>query len=57
MEVEIRFFFDYFEIISSVMRQKGKSQNGGYKKTKYAKFSKNEHFLPNDTHIRVCIKG
>ena len=57
MEVEIRFFFDYFEIISSVMRQKGKSQNGGYKKTKYAKFSKNEHFLPNDTHTRVCIKG
>ena len=31
------------------VRQKGKSQNGCYKETKHAKFSKNEHFLPPDT--------
>ena len=30
---------------SSIMRQKGESQNGGYKKTKPAKFSEKETFL------------
>ena len=39
---------------SSLIRQKGKSQNGCFKKTKYAEFSKkNEHFLPPDTHTYV----
>ena len=28
----------------------GESQNGCFKKTKHAKFSKNEDFLPPDTH-------
>ena len=28
----------------------GESQNGCYKKTKHAKFSKKKHFLPPDTH-------
>ena len=35
----------------SVMRQKGESQNGCFKKVKHAKLSKNEHFLPPDTHM------
>ena len=44
---------------SSVIRQKGESQNGCFKKTKHAKFSeKNEHFLPPnipDEHLlRTC---
>ena len=30
---------------SSVIRQKGESQNGGRKKTKYAKFSEKQTFL------------
>ena len=34
----------------SVIRQKGESQNGCFKKTKHAKFSENEHFLPSDRH-------
>ena len=34
---------------SWVIRQKGKSQNEGNKKTKHAK---NEHFLPTDARIR-----
>ena len=36
--------------------QKGESQNGRFKKTKRAaKVSKNENFLPPDTHTYVCI--
>ena len=35
---------------SSVIRQKGESQNGCFKKRKQAKFSEIEHFLPPDTH-------
>ena len=31
-----------------VMRQKGKSENGGYKKTKHAKFSEKLTFLAPD---------
>ena len=43
---------------SSVIRQKGESQNGCFKKTKQAKFSKKpEHFLPPDTHTYVCVSG
>ena len=43
-----------FNLITSVIRQKGVSQNGGNKKRKHAKFSpKNEHFLAPDTH--TCV--
>ena len=35
---------------SSVIRQKGESQNGGNKKTKHPNFPENELFLPPDTH-------
>ena len=38
-------------------RQKGESQSRCFKKTKHAKFSKNEHFLPPDTHTYVCVSG
>ena len=37
---------------SLVIRQKGKSQNGCFKKTKHSSFPKKEHFLPLDTHVR-----
>ena len=40
---------------SSVIRQKGKSQKGRYKKTKYTKFSQNEHFLPPDKHTCMNV--
>ena len=45
--------------ISSVIRQKGESQNWRFKKTKHAKFFENEHFLTPDTHtyVRVRISG
>ena len=38
-----------------VIRQKGESQNGYFKKTKHAKFSESEHFSPPDmlTYVRV----
>ena len=36
---------DALENISSVIRQKGKSQSGYYKETKYAKFSEKRTFL------------
>ena len=43
---------------SSLIKQKGESQNGGNKKTKYAKFSKkNERLLPPDMHTSVCVSG
>ena len=35
-------------INSLIIRQKDESQKRCYKKTKHAKFSKNEHFLPPD---------
>ena len=38
-------------------RQKDESQNACFKKTKHAKFSKNKHFLPSDTHTYVCESG
>ena len=48
------------QLNSSVIWQKGKSQNGGNKNTKHVKFSnfpKNERFLPPDTHTYVCVSG
>ena len=42
-------------ITSSVIRRKGKSQNGRLKKTKHAKFSEKQTFLPPDTHAYVCL--
>ena len=38
-------FFDNAKHISSVMKQKSNSQNGGNKKTKQAKFSKKTSLL------------
>ena len=47
-----------FIIISSVITQKGESQNGCFKKRKHAKFSKKRtFFLTSDTHTYVCISG
>ena len=40
-----------------VIRQKHKSQNGCYKKTKQAKFSEKWTFLTPDPHTCVCISG
>ena len=41
---------------SLVIRQKGESQNGCFKKKSVPNFSKNEYFLPPDTHAYVCIQ-
>ena len=44
--------------ISSVIRQKGESQNDCFKKKQTTpNFPKNEHFLPLDTHTYVCVSG
>ena len=43
---------------SSVIRQKGESQNEGFKKTKHAKFSAKQAFLTSwHPHVRVRIRG
>ena len=42
---------------SSVIRQKGESQNGVSRKQSTSNFPKNEHFLPPDTHTYVCVSG
>ena len=39
---------------SSVIRQKGESQNGCFKKKSTSNFPKNEHFLPLDWHMYVA---
>ena len=40
-----------------VIRQKGESQNGYFKKTKHAKFSESEHFSPPDMLTYVSVSG
>ena len=45
-------------IDSSVIRQKGESQNGGLKKTKYIKYSEKRTYLTTwYAHVRVGIMG
>ena len=46
-------FFDSSYNLLSVIRQKGESQNGCFKKTKLVKFSEKEHLLTPDTHTYV----
>ena len=41
---------------SSVIRQKGESQNGYFKKTKHA-FSEKQNFVLPDTHKCKCVSG
>ena len=48
----LRLFWTDSTLNSLVIRQKDESQNGCFKETKHAKFSKNEHFLP-----LVCVSG
>ena len=43
--------------ISSVRRQKGKTQNGGYKKTKHVKFSEKQTLFTPCMHSFVGISG
>ena len=42
---------------SSVIRRKGESQNGCFKKTKHTKFFEKRTFLPSDTPPYVCVSG
>ena len=42
--------------ISSIIRPKGESQNGCYRKTKHAEFSEKRTFLTPDTHTCVFQK-
>ena len=44
-------------LISSVIRQKGKSRNGCFKKTKHVKFSEKRSIVPPDTHSYVYVSG
>ena len=47
-------FFAALEVVVALqlVEQKGESQNRCFKKTKQAKFPKNEYFLPPDTHTQ-----
>ena len=42
---------------SLVISQKGKSQNGCFKKTKHAKFPEKRTFFTPDTHTYMCASG
>ena len=46
----IKFSVCYISSTSSVIRQKGESQNGGNKKTKHPKFSRKANNSYPDTH-------
>ena len=46
--------FQFQTAKSSVIRQRGASQNGCFKKQSAPNFPKNEH-LPPDTHTDVCV--
>ena len=58
--IEMRIFdlnpFYVSVLISSVIRQKGKSRNGCFKKTKHVKFSEKRTFL-TPWYVRVRIRG
>ena len=48
--------YSFMMAISSVIRQKGESQNGG-NTTKHTKFSEKQTFLTPDTHTYVGVSG
>ena len=58
IETTTNFFLHCSHYNSSVIRQKGESQNGGNKKTKHAKFSDKKTFLtPWYAHVRLPLFG
>ena len=54
---------DYYKLLhqkmhsSTVIGQKGESQNGGNKKTNMLNFPKNDNLLPPDAHTYVSVSG
>ena len=48
------YVIDLLFSVSSVIRQKGESQNGCFKK---AKHTSEKHFLPLNTHTCLCVSG
>ena len=51
-------YWDFLWINASVIRQKGESENGCYKKTKHVKFSEKRKFLTQwYAHVCVRIRG
>ena len=45
----------FYDIVGN--KAKGESQNGCFKKAKYAKFSEKRTFLTPDMHTDVCVSG
>ena len=54
-----KIFTDFCQRLNSlVIRQKDEFQNGLFQENKACQnFAKNEHFLPYDMHMYVCISG
>ena len=51
--LSVEYFFNFsFKTVLSLIRQKGKSKSGYFKKTKYAKFSEKQTFLTPAVRIR-----
>ena len=46
---------EWINLKTSVIRQKGESENVCFKKTKHAKFSQKRTFLTHDTHMYMCL--
>ena len=57
LKILANFAIIFHSIISSVIRQKGQSQNGCYKKKSMPNFLKNEYYLLPDKHTYVCLSG
>ena len=55
-DIFVRVFNWILSINSSVIRKKGKSQNGCFKKTKHVKFSEKRLFL-TPWYPHVCVSG
>ena len=55
-EQQTKHGYSFVMAISSVIKQKGESQNGG-NKTKHTKFSEKQTFLTPDTHTYVGVSG
>ena len=54
LTLEQQIFVTAIDNISSVIRHKGESRNRCYKKTKDAKFSEKQTFLPSLIGTRPC---
>ena len=55
LNLRANIYFDFR--FGSLIRQKANLKTGVSRKQNTPNFPKNEHFLPSDTHMYVCVSG